>query len=290
MSVCEHLLPHPMKFQSKGSTQQWHAPIVMAVLNVTPDSFSDGGKYVSADAAIERAQAMLEEGAEIVDIGGESTRPGAQAVTASQEMDRVIPIIEALRSRTDKLISIDTSKPAVMAAACAAGADIINDVRALQEPGALEAAAQSGAAVCLMHMQGQPRTMQQAPEYENVVSEVYEFLAHRVTECESAGIGRNRILVDPGFGFGKTLAHNLQLLAHIPQFTTLELPVLVGLSRKSMFRELLGLEQPEQRVAASVAAATLAVRGGANIVRTHDVAQTRDAIGVAAALNRLTKV
>lgn len=273
-----------MNLYSKGRVHRLDVPVVMGVLNVTPDSFSDGGLYQKFDAAVTHARLMLAEGAAIIDIGGESTRPGAQAVGAAQELARTLPVIEALRADTDALISIDTSKPAVMREACAAGADIINDVRALREPGALDAAAESGAAVCLMHMQGQPRTMQQNPSYKDVVAQVYEFLAMRVAACIAAGIRRESIIIDPGFGFGKTLQHNLQLLADLSAFKDLELPILVGFSRKSMFRDLLCRDDTTQRLPASLAAAALAVCQGAKIARSHDVAATYDAIALASAV------
>lgn len=238
---------------------------------------------------MDRAHEMLQEGAGIIDIGGESTRPGAQAVSVSQELDRVLPVIEGLRGGTGTLISIDTSKAEVMQAACAAGADIINDVRALREPGALDAAAASDAAICLMHMQGEPRTMQHKPFYSDVVAEVREFLAERVSACISAGVAPERILVDPGFGFGKTLTHNLELMAGLPELAALGFPVVAGVSRKSLFQALLGLDQPAQRVSASLGAAAIAVDRGASIIRTHDVAQTRHAIAIAGALKQINK-
>jgi dihydropteroate synthase len=256
-------------------------PAVMGVLNVTPDSFSDGGEYAEAGAAVERALAMVNEGADIIDVGGESTRPGAEPVAEAEELDRVLPVIEALRPRIGAVISIDTVKPAVMRAACAAGADLINDVKALQAEGALQTAAETGAAVCLMHMQGEPRTMQKNPIYGDVVAEVRDFLATRVAACEAAGIARERLIVDPGFGFGKTLDHNLMLLRRLPEIAALDLPVLVGLSRKSMFAKLLGELSAPARVPASVAAAAIAVLHGARVVRTHDVAATRQAVDVA---------
>lgn len=256
-------------------------PAVMGVLNVTPDSFSDGGEYLDAGAAVERALEMVDEGAGIVDIGGESTRPGAEPVAEAEERDRVLPVIEALRPRTRAAISIDTVKPGVMRAACAAGADLINDVRALRGDGALEAAADTGAAVCLMHMQGEPRTMQKNPVYGDVVAEVRDFLAERAAACEAAGIPRERLIVDPGFGFGKTLEHNLALLRRLDEIAALDLPVLVGLSRKSMFARLLGDMPAKARVPASLAAATIAVIHGARLVRAHDVAATRQAVDVA---------
>lgn len=256
-------------------------PAVMGVLNVTPDSFSDGGDYLDAGDAVDRALAMAAEGADIIDIGGESTRPGAEPVGETAELDRVLPVIEALRRRTQALISIDTVKPGVMRAACAAGADLINDVRALRADGALEAAAETGAAVCLMHMQGEPRTMQRNPHYDDVVVEVRAFLAERIAACEAAGIPRERLAVDPGFGFGKALEHNLALLRRLPELAELDAPLLVGVSRKSMFAKLLGDVPARARVPASLAAAAIAVARGARLVRAHDVAATRQAVDVA---------
>jgi len=254
----------------------------MGVLNVTPDSFSDGGKFADPEAALAQARAMVEEGAAIVDVGGESTRPGAQPVPEAQELERVLPVIERIRAALDCAISVDTMKPGVMRAACAAGADLINDVLALRAPGALEAARDTGAAVCLMHMQGEPRTMQQAPRYADVVAEVRGFLEARVAACVNAGIARERIVLDPGFGFGKTLEHNLQLLAGVDRLTAMGFPVLVGVSRKSMFGQLLG-RPADQRIPGGIAAAALAAWQGARIVRTHDVRATMDALKVTAA-------
>lgn len=258
-------------------------PVVMGVLNVTPDSFSDGGRFASADAAVAHALRMVEEGAALIDVGGESTRPGAQAVTAEEEIGRVVPVIEALASRTKVLISIDTSKPAVMTAAVRAGATLINDVRALREPGALQAAVDSGAAICLMHMQGEPRTMQVDPHYGDVVAEVCDFLRKRAEACMAAGVAPDRLAIDPGIGFGKRLEHNLALLAGLAALVGLGWPVMVGVSRKSMFGALLG-RAVDQRVAGGVAMATAAVLSGASIVRTHEVAPTVDAVKVAMAL------
>jgi dihydropteroate synthase len=255
----------------------------MGVLNVTPDSFSDGGQFATPAAALARARAMVEEGAALVDVGGESTRPGAQPVSEQQELDRVLPVIERIKRDLDCVISVDTLKPAVMRAACAAGAELINDVMALRAPGALEAARDTGAAVCLMHMQGEPRTMQQAPVYADVVEDVRAFLRERAATCVAAGVPRERIVVDPGFGFGKTLNHNLALLAGIDVIADLGLPVLVGVSRKSMFGTLLN-RPADQRVAGALAAAALAVWQGARIVRTHDVRATMDALKVTAAV------
>jgi dihydropteroate synthase len=258
-------------------------PVVMGVLNITPDSFSDGGRFADSATALQQALRMVEEGAALIDIGGESTRPGAQAVDAGEEICRVVPVIEALAARTRVPISIDTSKPAVMTAAVRAGATLINDVRALREPGALEAAAGSGAAICLMHMQGEPRTMQADPRYGDVVAEVRDFLRERVAACRTAGVAQDRLVIDPGIGFGKRLEHNLALLAGLPALVALGWPVLVGVSRKSMLGALLG-RAVDERVAGGVAMATAAVLSGASIVRTHDVAPTVDAIKVAEAL------
>jgi dihydropteroate synthase len=255
----------------------------MGVLNVTPDSFSDGGDFFTPDAAVERALQMEADGAAIIDIGGESTRPGADPVSVDEEIGRVVPVIEILAPRLSVPISIDTRKPAVMRAAVAAGAGMINDVNALREDTALEVAAGCSVPVCLMHMQGEPRSMQQAPQYDDVVAEVRRFLQERVSACQAAGIPREKLLLDPGFGFGKTVAHNLQLLARLDAFTGMGLPVLVGLSRKSMIGKLLGLEVGE-RLPASVALAVLAVERGAVLVRTHDVAATWQALQMSVAL------
>lgn len=260
-------------------------PVVMGVLNVTPDSFSDGGQWTSVEAAVEAALRMAEEGASLLDVGGESTRPGAPAVSVEEELRRVLPVIEAVVARTDVPVSIDTRKPEVMAAAVAAGATLINDINALQAPGALEVAARSGAAICLMHMQGEPGTMQADPRYAEVVAEVRQFLARRVAACEAAGIPRERLVLDPGIGFGKRLEHNLALLAQLGALRVAGLPILVGVSRKSMLGALLGRGVTD-RLAGSLAAATAAVLAGANVVRTHDVAATRDAVQVAAALGQ----
>ena len=259
------------------------APAVMGVLNVTPDSFSDGGRFLAAETAVRHALRMAEQGAAIIDIGGESTRPGAAAVGEQQEMDRVLPVIEAVIAGTDVPVSIDTSKPAVMRAAVAAGAALINDVRALREAGALEAAAELQRPVCLMHMQGEPRTMQQEPRYDDVVAEVVQFLRDRVAACREAGLGPDRLVIDPGFGFGKTPAHNIQLLANLRQLTAIGPPVLIGVSRKSTLGAITGREVGE-RLPARLAAAVLAVDRGARIVRTHDVRETVDAIRVATAI------
>jgi dihydropteroate synthase len=267
----------------KGKVLDLSRPQVMGVLNVTPDSFSDGGDFFSVGAALERALAMQAEGAAIIDIGGESTRPGAAPVSAEDEIRRVVPVIEALQARLTVPISIDTQKPEVMRAAVAAGAGFINDVNALRAPGALEAAVGCEVPVCLMHMQGEPRTMQADPHYDDVVGEVSGFLQQRAAACEQAGIAREHILLDPGFGFGKTLQHNLQLLARLETISALGFPLLVGLSRKSMIGKLLGLDVGE-RLAASIALAVLAVERGAALVRAHDVAPTWQALQMQVAL------
>jgi dihydropteroate synthase len=256
-------------------------PVVMGVLNVTPDSFSDGGKFLDIASAVDHGLRMVEEGATIVDVGGESTRPGAQPVSAEEEIRRVIPVIEKLRVQTDAIISVDTSKPQVMRAAAEAGAGLINDVRALSEEGALEVALASQCAICVMHMQGDPRSMQLAPHYVDVVNEVKAFLAERVKVCRAAGIAAERIVIDPGFGFGKTLEHNLELLRHLRELGSqpsgAEWPIMVGLSRKSMVGRLTGRSSGE-RVHGSVALALMAVINGARIVRVHDVGATVDAL------------
>ena len=267
----------------KLGSLRFNPPIVMGILNVTPDSFSDGGRFIGREAALRRVREMIEEGAQIIDVGGESTRPGAQAVSVEEELERVIPVIEAIRSESDIPVSIDTSKPEVMRAAVDAGASLVNDVRALREPGALAAVAELGVPVCLMHMRGEPRTMQQAPRYDDVVAEVLAFLEARVAACEAAGIPRERIILDPGFGFGKTLDHNLALFRALPRFAATGLPVLVGVSRKSMIGQV--LEVPvEERQAGSLALASLAVWLGAAIVRSHDVRETVHAVRMTAAV------
>jgi len=253
-------------------------PLVMGVVNVTPDSFSDGGLYASAQQAVAHARRLVEEGADILDIGGESTRPGAAQVALDEERQRVLPVLEALAGCGVPL-SVDTRKPEFMLEAIAAGAAMINDVTALTAPAALEAVAQAPVAVCLMHMQGDPRTMQESPSYQDVVREVRDYLAQRVAAAEQAGIARDRIVVDPGFGFGKTVEHNLALLRSLAEFSSLGVALLAGLSRKAMLGKLTGRE-PQERVHASIAAALLAVQNGAQIVRVHDVAATRDALAV----------
>lgn len=260
----------------------------MGILNITPDSFSDGCELgetgdnsfqVNIDKVLARAESMIQAGAVILDVGGESTRPGAEDVAIDQELERVIPVLDSLHSHFDICLSVDTSSPEVMREAIAVGANLVNDVRALTRDNGIEIIATSKAAVCLMHMQGQPRTMQKEYHYENVVQEVRQFLAARVEACEAAGIGRDRLLVDPGFGFGKSVAHNFELLKGLQAFAELDVPLLVGLSRKSMLGAVTDREV-DQRLAASVAAATLALQGGARIIRSHDVAATVDAIRV----------
>lgn len=258
-------------------------PVVMGVLNVTPDSFSDGGRFLDPGAAVDRALRMVEEGAGIIDVGGESTRPGASPVPLDEELRRVLPVVERLAADLAVPLSVDTSKPEVMRRAIAAGAGMINDVCALQAPGALETLADSRAAACLMHMQGEPRTMQVAPAYGDVVAEVRAFLVGRVQACRQAGIGADRLVLDPGFGFGKTLEHNLELLCSLDRLAAEGLPVLAGLSRKSMIGQLTG-RAPGERLAGSVALAAIAVIQGASIVRAHDVAETVDAVRIAAAV------
>jgi dihydropteroate synthase len=274
-----------MRLRLREGFLELEAPVVMGVLNVTPDSFSDGGQFATVDAAVEHALRMVEEGAALIDVGGESTRPGAPLVSVETELDRVLPVIAAIVRRTQVPVSIDTRKPEVMRAAVAAGASLINDVSALQFPGALEAAASSGAAVCLMHMQGDPGSMQTAPVYADVVREVHQFLAVRVLACNAAGIASDRLVLDPGIGFGKRLEHNLTLLAHLKDLHGGGLPVMVGVSRKSLFGKLLARGVAD-RLAGGLAVATAAVLAGAKIIRTHDVAATVDAVRVAVALKQ----
>ena len=250
---------------------------VMGILNVTPDSFSDGGRFLSADAALQKAASMSEQGADIIDVGGESTRPGAEELPVQQELDRILPVIQSISARFDVAVSVDTSKPEVMQAAVAAGAVLINDVFALQREGAMQAAAGLDAAICLVHMRGSPATMQDRPAYEELPREIIDFLDERVRACSDAGIDDERLIVDPGFGFGKNDQHNMNILANLGEFGTLRLPLLVGLSRKRTLGRLVGKEA-DQLVAAGVAAAVIAVSNGANIVRTHDVGPTVDAL------------
>ena len=265
------------------------SPQVMGILNITPDSFSDGGVFFAPDAAIRQAHDMCRDGAMIIDVGGESTRPGSRPVSLQEELDRVIPVIEALHAELPVIISIDTSKPAVMLEAVRAGAGMINDVYALRQEGAVAVAAECNVPVCLMHMQAEPRTMQKRPEYDSVVNEVKIFLQHRVDVCLTAGISREQLLVDPGFGFGKSLQHNLLFLNRLSEIAKLELPVLVGVSRKSMLATLLDERPVQGRLHASVAAATLAVWLGASIVRVHDVVASIDAVKVVAAVKQINR-
>ncbi len=262
-------------------------PQVMGILNTTPDSFSDGGSYyqfdrLSLDHVLKRAEQMLDQGARIIDVGGESTRPGAAIVAEQEELDRVVPVVEALVTRFDALVSVDTSRPSVIREAAKAGASLINDVRALEREGALQAAVETGLPVCLMHMQGQPETMQFRPEYRDVLNEVCQYLQARAAACIAAGISADQILFDPGFGFGKTLTHNFALLQQLQQFKQMGYPLLVGMSRKSMIGQLLS-RPVDQRLAGSLALALIAAQKGAAIIRVHDVAETVDALRVLAA-------
>ena len=261
------------------------SPKIMGILNVTPDSFSDGGQFIGLDSAVSRAKQMVAEGADIIDIGGESTRPGAAQISASEELDRILPVLKALVDVVEAPISIDTSKPEVMCAAVGAGASMVNDVRALRLPGAIAAAAQLQVPVCLMHMRGSPHDMQKSPEYQELPGEIIDFLRDRVRACEEGGISRDRLLADPGFGFGKNDGHNLEILAKLDRFAELGLPLLVGLSRKRTLGNLTGRPVGERQYAGAAAAA-IAVLRGAHIVRTHDVAATADAVRIAAAVVR----
>ena len=263
-----------------GRILKFDRPRVLGIVNVTPDSFSDGGEHATLEAAVAHGLRLAEEGADALDIGGESTRPGAQDVSAEEEIKRVVPVIERLVKQTSLPVSIDTSKPEVMRAAVAAGAGMINDVYALRRDGALEAAAELGLPVVLMHMQGEPRSMQDAPQYDDVVGEVHRFLAERIFAAEMAGIAKKNIVVDPGFGFGKNREHNLLLLAQLERFAELGVPVLAGLSRKRTIGELTGRDDPHDRVHGSVAAALIAAQRGAKLLRVHDVAATVDALKV----------
>ncbi|MCK9780263.1 dihydropteroate synthase [Proteus columbae] len=268
-----------MKLMVRGTEFNLSTPQVMGILNVTPDSFSDGGTHNSLNDAVDHAAKLIAEGASIIDIGGESTRPGASDVSIDEELQRVVPVVEAIRQRFDVWISIDTSKAQVITESANVGASIINDIRSLQEPGALEAAAKTGLPVCIMHMQGDPKTMQQSPHYENVMMDVDRFLQENIQRCVDAGIEKNQIILDPGFGFGKNLAHNYQLLAHLSELHHFGLPILAGMSRKSMVGQLLNVP-PKERVAGSVACAVIAAMQGAQIIRVHDVKETVDAMKV----------
>lgn len=269
-----------MQLRHARGTLDLAQPVVMGVLNVTPDSFFDGGQFLDPARALERGLQLIAEGAQIIDVGGESTRPGAAPIDTAEELRRVIPVIRALATHSAVLISVDTSDPVVIEQAIDAGAGLINDVRALQRPGALAVVARTGAGACLMHMRGEPATMQQAIAYRNVVSEVHTALQERLAACAAAGIEATRLCIDPGFGFGKTLAHNLEMLRQLGSFADLGVPLMAGLSRKSMLAALTG-RAAEERLAGSVALATIAVLNGALIVRAHDVAATLDAVRVA---------
>uniref|UniRef100_UPI003B9F5D07 dihydropteroate synthase n=1 Tax=Aeromonas jandaei TaxID=650 RepID=UPI003B9F5D07 len=268
-----------MQLISKGLSLSLERPQVMGILNVTPDSFSDGGHFNQIERAVAHARQMVADGATLIDIGGESTRPGAPDVSEQEELDRVIPVVERLVSECDVMLSLDTSKAVVMREGCKAGAHLINDVRALLEPGALDAAAEARVPVCLMHMQGQPRTMQVEPHYDDLVGEVKAFFDERIAACLAAGIAREQLLLDPGYGFGKTLAHNYQLLAAQEELLDYGLPLLVGMSRKSMIGNLLNRPVGE-RLAGSLACALIGMQHGARIIRVHDVRETMDALRV----------
>ncbi|WP_240026462.1 dihydropteroate synthase [Klebsiella pneumoniae] len=268
-----------MKLVAQGSTLDLSHPHVMGILNVTPDSFSDGGDHNSLIEAVKHANLMINAGATIIDIGGESTRPGAAEVSVEEELARVIPVVEAIAQRFEVWISVDTSKAEVIRQSARAGAHIINDIRSLTEPGALQAAAETGLPVCLMHMQGQPKTMQEAPKYEDVFADVERFFNEHIVRCEQAGIAKEKLLLDPGFGFGKNLSHNYQLLARLGEFHHFGLPLLVGMSRKSMVGQLLNVG-PSERLNGSLACAVIAAMQGAQIIRVHDVKETVEALRV----------
>jgi len=274
-----------MKLFAGDSHLDLSFPHVMGILNVTPDSFSDGGKHDALVDALTHTNEMVNAGATIIDVGGESTRPGADEVSVEQELERVIPVVEAIAQRFEVWISVDTSKAEVIRESARVGAHIINDVRSLSEPGALEAAAETGLPVCLMHMQGEPRTMQQAPHYENILSEVDTYFAQQIARCEAAGIKKDRLILDPGFGFGKNLSHNYELLAHLSDFHHFGLPLLVGMSRKSMIGQLLNVG-PSQRLTGSLSCAVIAAMQGAQIIRAHDVKETAEAMRVVEATRR----
>lgn len=274
-----------MKLFARDSHLDLSFPHVMGILNVTPDSFSDGGKHNALVDALTHTNEMVNAGATIIDVGGESTRPGADEVSVEEELERVIPVIDAIAQRFEVWISVDTSKADVIREAARVGAHIINDVRSLSEPGALEAAAATALPVCLMHMQGEPRTMQQAPVYENILSEVDTYFAQQIARCEAVGIKKERLILDPGFGFGKNLSHNYELLAHLGDFHHFGLPLLVGMSRKSMIGQLLNVG-PSQRLTGSLSCAVIAAMQGAQIIRAHDVKETAEAMRVVEATRR----
>lgn len=267
-----------MKLHFSPHILELNEPRIMGILNLTPDSFSDGGLFINKENALNHVKQMIDDGADIIDVGGESTRPGASEVSVDEECQRVIPLIKAIREISDIPISIDTSKTEVMRQAIDAGASMINDVNALQAEGAVELAAKLNVPVCVMHMQGEPRTMQHTPKYNDVVQEVKEFLQQRINVCLKAGIKKEHIIIDPGFGFGKTLEHNLALFKHIPKFEKLDSPLLVGVSRKSMIGTILNISAADKCLHGSVALATLAAWMGANILRVHDVKETADAL------------
>lgn len=274
-----------MKIQTATKQLEFDRPHVMGILNTTPDSFSDGGSYTTLETAMERAEKMIAAGVSIIDIGGESTRPGAPEVTLEDELQRVIPIVAAIRAKFPQVwISVDTSKAEVMRQSVAAGADLINDIRSLTEPGALQVAAEANVPVCIMHMKGQPKTMQQDPQYDDLLQEVEQFLIERMAACEAAGIQRDNIILDPGFGFGKSVKHNYHLLANLEQFHRFGLPILAGMSRKSMIFKLLD-KKPAQCVVGSVTCASIAALKGAQIIRVHDVDETLEAMTIINAMN-----
>ena len=274
-----------MKLFARDSHLDLSFPHVMGILNVTPDSFSDGGKHNALVDALTHTNEMVNAGATIIDVGGESTRPGADEVSVEEELERVIPVIDAIAQRFEVWISVDTSKADVIREAARVGAHIINDVRSLSEPDALEAAVAAGLPVCLMHMQGEPRTMQQAPVYENILSEVDTYFAQQIARCEAAGMKKEQLILDPGFGFGKNLSHNYELLAHLSDFHHFGLPLLVGMSRKSMIGQLLNVG-PSQRFTGSLSCAVIAAMQGAQIIRAHDVKETAEAMRVVEATRR----
>ncbi|ERK08028.1 Dihydropteroate synthase [Pantoea sp. AS-PWVM4] len=274
-----------MKLYARDTHLDLSFPHVMGILNVTPDSFSDGGKHNSLVDALTHTNEMVNAGATIIDVGGESTRPGADEVSLEEELERVIPVVEAIAQRFEVWISVDTSKAEVIRESARVGAHIINDIRSLSEPGALQAAADTGLPVCLMHMQGEPRTMQQAPQYQNIVSEVDAYFTEQITRCVDAGIKKENLLLDPGFGFGKNLSHNYELLAELSHFHHFGLPLLVGMSRKSMIGQLLNVG-PAQRLTGSLTCAVIAAMQGAHIIRVHDVKETVEAMRVVEATRR----
>ncbi|MEY8711757.1 dihydropteroate synthase [Mangrovibacter phragmitis] len=268
-----------MKLFAQGTSLDLSHPHVMGILNVTPDSFSDGGQHNTLNEAVKHANLMINAGATIVDVGGESTRPGAALVSVEEELARVIPVVEALAQRFEVWVSVDTSRPEVIRESARAGAHLINDIRSLKMPGAIEAAAETGLPVCLMHMQGEPRTMQDAPHYDDVFQDVEHFLMEQIARCEASGIAKDKLLLDPGFGFGKNLGHNYQLLARLSELHHFGLPLLVGMSRKSMVGQLLNVG-PDQRLSGSLACAVIAAMQGAHIIRVHDVKETVEAMRV----------